>query len=485
MILRLELEMVKIINHINSNCPPCGQPDRTLARSVHAGTRAANRCGIDLDFDRGATILVFMKIRIHTTLVISLLVAFLAATASCLAPQREALVETQPIVDANSAATETPEATEAAWLVAYPFQAATQKRNEEMQPSPTGYGGSTPFARTDLMPELGINFRGSAFAVEYLEDRGHAYAMQDLVMSKRVTKKTPGACITCKTSAIGDIFAEKGWAYARAPLATLNATGHPNMSCANCHDLETGHLEPKQPGFLEALARTGKEFSSADVAMQEAYTCAQCHAEYYFEPGTSRVIHPWDEGLSAGAIYQYYSGAPGGFQQDYMHTDSGAALLKAQHPDFEEYSAGVHASAGVSCADCHMPKVMDEGSLKTSHFITSPLKDVAGTCGACHTDKTPEWLTARVKDTQDRVFSAQRDAGKAVADAHTAIAAAASRGAAAKRVAVARSLIREAQWYWDFVASANSMGFHAPTAALGDLAKATDLAHKSRLALYE
>ncbi|OHD26246.1 MAG: hypothetical protein A2Y38_23585 [Spirochaetes bacterium GWB1_59_5] len=438
-----------------------------------------------MDFTCKTTILVLMKIRMHMVFGISLVVAFLAATASCLAPQREALPETQPIADANSAATETPEATEAAWLVAYPFQAATQKRNEEMLTSPTGYGGSTPFARTDLMPELGINFRGSAFAVEYHEDRGHAYAMQDLVMSKRVTKKTPGACITCKTSAIGDIFAEKGWAYANEPLEALNAAGHPTMSCSNCHDLETGHLEPKQPGFLEALARTGKDFSAADPFMQEAYTCAQCHAEYYFEPGTSRVIHPWDEGLSAGDMYNYYAGTPGGFQYDYMHTDSGAALLKAQHPDFEEFSAGVHASAGVSCADCHMPRVMDEGSLKTSHFITSPLKNVAETCGSCHTERNAEWLTARVKDTQDRVFSAQRDAGKAVADAHTAIAAAESRGVAGKRVVAARSLIREAQWYWDFVASANSMGFHAPAAALGDLAKATDLAHKARLSLYE
>lgn len=440
-------------------------------------------------FCRGALILVPMSTRKPKVLYLILIASFSATLFSCLAPERESLAETMPEAmaetDANSAATETPEATEAAWLAAYPFQAATQQRNEQMLASITGYGGSVPFARADLMPELSVNFKGSAFAVEYQEDRGHAYAMQDLVMSKRVTAKTPGACITCKTSAIGDIFAEKGWAYANEPLSTLNATGHPNMSCANCHDLETGHLQPRQPGFLEALTRTGKDYSTTEPFMQESYSCAQCHAEYYFEPVTSRVIHPWDEGLSAGAIYRYYAAAPGGFLKDYTHTDSGAALLKAQHPDFEEYSAGVHASAGVSCADCHMPKVMDEGTLKTSHFITSPLKDIAGTCGACHTDKTPEWLTGRVKDTQDRVFSAQRDAGKAVADAHAAITAAAARGVAEKRISTARSLIREAQWYWDFVASANSMGFHAPAAALGDLAKATDLAHKSRLSIYE
>ena len=377
--------------------------------------------------------MVSMSINEPMSRALFLIAAFSALASSCLAPEREAPEEAPAAVDANSAATGAPEATEEAWLAAYPFQAATQKRNEETLASPTGYGGSALFSRADLMPELSVNFKGGAFAVEYQEDRGHAYAMHDLVMSKRVGAKTPGACITCKTSAIGDIFAEKGWAYAAEPLATLNATGHPNMSCANCHDLETGHLQPKQPGFLEALARTGKEFAAAEEFMQEAYSCAQCHAEYYFEPVTNRVIHPWDEGLNAGDIYRYYSSSPGGFLQDFAQPDSGAGLLKAQHPDFEEYSAGVHASAGVSCADCHMPKVMDGDSLKTSHFITSPLKDISGTCGSCHTDKTPEWLASRVKDTQDRVFSAQRDAGTAVANTHAAIAAATANGAGERR----------------------------------------------------
>jgi formate-dependent nitrite reductase cytochrome c552 subunit len=38
-------------------------------------------------------------------------------------------------------------------------------------------------------------------------------------------------------------------------------------------------------------------------------------------------------------------------------------VLKAQHPEFEMWSQGVHARSGVSCADCHMPYVR-EGAVK-------------------------------------------------------------------------------------------------------------------------
>ena len=32
-------------------------------------------------------------------------------------------------------------------------------------------------------------------------------------------------------------------------------------------------------------------------------------------------------------------------------------MLKAQHPDFEIWSLGMHGKNGVTCIDCHMPKV--------------------------------------------------------------------------------------------------------------------------------
>jgi nitrite reductase (cytochrome c-552) len=37
------------------------------------------------------------------------------------------------------------------------------------------------------------------------------------------------------------------------------------------------------------------------------------------------------------------------------HGETGAELLNAQHPEYELFSHGTHAKAGVACADCHMP----------------------------------------------------------------------------------------------------------------------------------
>lgn len=50
---------------------------------------------------------------------------------------------------------------------------------------------------------------------------------------------------------------------------------------------------------------------------------------------------------------------------DYVHKETGAPILKAQHPGFELWNQGVHARSGVSCADCHMP-YMREGATKVS-----------------------------------------------------------------------------------------------------------------------
>ena len=58
---------------------------------------------------------------------------------------------------------------------------------------------------------------------------------------------------------------------------------------------------------------------------------------------------------------------------DWTHAETGAAVLKAQHPEFEMWNQGIHARSGVSCADCHMP-YKREGAIKISdHHVRSPL----------------------------------------------------------------------------------------------------------------
>jgi hypothetical protein len=96
-------------------------------------------------------------------------------------------------------------------------------------------------------------------------------------------------------------------------------------------------------------------------------------------------------------------------------------VLKAQHPEFEMWSQGIHARSGVSCADCHMPYVR-EGAIKVSnHHVRSPLLNVAQACQTCH--RVPEKeITARALLVQDRNAALLTRGEKAVVGLIDAIA---------------------------------------------------------------
>ena len=71
-----------------------------------------------------------------------------------------------------------------------------------------------------------------------------------------------------------------------------------------------------------------------------------------------------------------------------LDAETGAEVLKAQHPEFELWNKGVHAQSGVSCADCHMP-YKREGALKVSdHWVRSPLLSESGSARWA----SPTWL---------------------------------------------------------------------------------------------
>src|SRR5213076_3455829 len=89
----------------------------------------------------------------------------------------------------------------------------------------------------------------------------------------------------------------------------------------------------------------------------------------------------WHRGLKVEEIERYYDKT--GFK-DWVHAETGAPVLKAQHPEFEMWSQGIHARSGVSCADCHMP-YMREGAIKVSdHHVRSPLLNISKSCQTCH-----------------------------------------------------------------------------------------------------
>lgn len=367
----------------------------------------------------------------------------------------------------------------AVWGKYYPLEYESYQKNREMAPSPTGFGGSEKVQKSIKEPEILMNFKGMPFSSDYAEDRGHPYAIEDLKTSKRVTPASVGSCMTCKTANLIGIYQEKGWGYAKMPLAELLPLMKHPVSCANCHDPATMRLRVVNPAFIEAMQRKGIDVSTASREEMRRYVCGQCHAEYYFEPATKRVVFPWDKGYAPAQMYAYYTEKPAGFEQDWVHPDSQAGMLKAQHPDFETWAGGVHGKSGVSCADCHMPFMRHQGQKYSSHWVTSPLKHVQASCTTCHT-QDEQWLLERVKTIQNHVFEIQRTAGQAVAHAHMVIGKAASVSTADKAaLARAREQIRQAQWFWDMVAAENSMGFHNPDQVLNTLGRSVDLAHQA------
>ena len=384
-------------------------------------------------------------------------------------------------VDAVSAASEVaiPDipATVPAWTAQYPLQAESWFAGEKMEKSPTGYGGSVPFQHLEARPELRVIYKGSAFATDYREDRGHVYAWEDILETKRVGAKTPASCMTCKTSSIADVFESEGWDYAKKTLSSYTSGIHSGMDCFSCHDPTSHGLRVIQPGFKEAIVKRGVNLSKASTQEMRSYVCAQCHSEYYFEPVSNRVVHPWDEGLSPAEMYIQYQKKPATFDGDFTQPDSKVRMLKAQHPDYEEFSGGIHAEAGVACADCHMPKMEKNGEIFSIHQITTPLLTVDTSCLPCHDSRSEDFMIRRVKYIQDAVYAAGRTASLTLSEAHSAIASAKTRGTG--NMESAGNLVREAQWHWDYTMSANSMGFHNQTQALDSLTKAIDLAHKA------
>jgi nitrite reductase (cytochrome c-552) len=402
--------------------------------------------------------------------------------------------------------------------------------------SRTQYGGSEalPEEKIERDPWLKRLFAGYAFAIDYRDRRGHAHMLADQEQTKRVTTRPqPGACLHCHASIIptyrrlgaGDVF--KGFAaLATMPYAAAHAevvkTGSSNpvaggtepkfehvegahpVSCVDCHDPKLMQIRVTRPGFLlgiRALAESTEPTPhiqsierwrksdrarpydpNADGSRQElrSFVCGQCHVEYYCGPKMT-LFFPWNQGLKVEQIERTYDATkfPDGHRfYDWQHAETGAEVLKAQHPEFELWSQGIHARSGVACADCHMP-YQREGAMKVSdHWVRSPLVNVSRACQVCHPYAETE-IQARVAAIQQRTQALLQRSAAAAMDMLDAIVAAKKAGAAADRLEPALALQRKAQWRIDFVAAENSMGFHAPAEAARILAEAIDFARQA------
>jgi len=386
-----------------------------------------------------------------------------------------------------------------------------------------GHGGSEalPAEKIERDPWLKRMFLGYAFSIDYRDRRGHAYMLVDQEQTKRLTKPQTGSCLHCHASvmplyrALGGGDAEKGleesYKYSYQELnKKLHDMGHAHpVTCADCHDPKTMALRVTRPGFLKGIRllaassaptphlpsverwragpKTRPYDPNRDATRTEmrSFVCGQCHVEYYCASKLP-LTFPWGKGLRAVEIEQYWDEtrfSNGERFYDYLHAETGAPILKAQHPEFELWSQGVHARSGVACADCHMPYMRDGASKVSDHWVRSPLLNINRACQTCHRFPEAE-IKARVEAIQERNYQLMQRAAKALMAQMDAILAAKREGATAEQLREALELQRKAQWRLDFIAAENSMGFHAPQEAAFVLAEALDLARQGELAAH-
>ena len=361
------------------------------------------------------------------------------------------------------------------WGKNFPRQYDGYRRTVDTQR--TRHGGSEAFQKLDEDPRWRRIFKGYAFGLDYREERGHAYMLSDQDETRRTKERPqPGTCLHCHAAVMpayrklgnGDVL--KGFDLLNAmpwKEARQHVT-HP-ISCGDCHDPATMQLRVTRPGFLAGIAaykasqRVAGYDVNRDATRQEmrTYVCAQCHVEYYFKGPGKTLVYPWAKGVGVEQIEAYYDEVK---WKDWDHPDTGAPVLKAQHPEFELWTQGIHARSGVACADCHMP-YKREGAIKVSdHHVRSPLLNVAHACQTCHRYSEQEIL-ARAEAIQDRTERLMGLAENALLALIDAVQAAAARRVRPEALADARAFHRKAQWRLDFVAAENSKGFHAPQEA--------------------
>lgn len=376
----------------------------------------------------------------------------------------------------------------------------------------TRFGGSEAIPRTPMNvdprsvvaqsrleedPRLRRMWAGYAFARDFREERGHAYMLEDQTYTERqIAARQPGTCMQCHASVyvaymrLGNDDLVKGFERMnQMPYAEARKlVSHP-IACIDCHDPITMQLRITRPAFLEGIrafkASQGvKDYDVNTMASRQemrTYVCGQCHVEYYFKGPEKRLTYPWSKGIKVENIAAYYQEI--GFK-DWVHGETGAELLKAQHPEFEMWNQGIHARSGVACADCHMP-YMREGALKISdHHVRSPVLNISRACQTCH--KWPEEeLKSRVETIQERTFRLRNLAMDALVALIDDLKKAKETGRGGAELAQPRHFQRMAQFYLDFVEAENSTGFHAPQEAARILGESINLTRQGQLALRD
>lgn len=279
---------------------------------------------------------------------------------------------------------------------------------------------------------------------------------------------------------------------------------HP-VSCIDCHAPTNMALRVTRPGFIRGIAALAESDDpvphlpsierwrkgnrehpydpNLDASRQEmrSFACAQCHVEYYCADKET-LFFPWGNGLKVEQIEELYANHtfPNGEKfYDWVHGETGAKVYKAQHPEFELWSQGVHARSGVSCADCHMPYEREGATKVSTHWVRSPMLNINNACQSCHNVPESE-LRDKVATIQNRTLAMTDRAAIAMTDMLDAIHEAEAAGSTPEQIAQLHELQKKAMWRLDFISSENSKGFHADQEAVRILGESIDYSRQAQ-----
>ena len=334
----------------------------------------------------------------------------------------------------------------------------------------------------------------------YPDDKEHKPFITESAAAANLT------CMKCKTSDtilkwkfLGDKDPRTPWSRGSNPAQYAKEI-HNVMGCIHCHDPHATKPRIVRDGLIQALTRPEadtlwhKDPKRTEVEVVDfrgfrkiavlakndsKLQCAQCHVEYNCNPGidpkTGAKIgfdDPRTNHFPLKDVFQineHYDAL--GFR-DFKHALTGGLLFKAQHPEAEVYWNSKHDKAGVSCKDCHMPKMTGkDGKAFTSHWQTSPRNYIKETCLRCHKEWNAEEAAYTIDAVKNHIKGKMRKAEFQLSALIDGIVSAKKLGVDEASVKTAQEHHQKAHVLWEWWTAENSDGFHNPEQARESLTR--------------
>ena len=127
-------------------------------------------------------------------------------------------------------------------------------------------------SRLEEDPRLRTLWAGYAFAVDFREERGHAYMLEDQTYTERQNvAQQPGTCLHCDASVytaykrLGNGNLTRGFERInQMPYSEARQLVTHPVACIDCHEPSTMQLRITRPAFLEAMRQRKQAEGIAD-----------------------------------------------------------------------------------------------------------------------------------------------------------------------------------------------------------------------------